>query len=308
MPLLREPPMNPCKGTVFQIQRWSIHDGEGVRSTVFFKGCPLKCRWCANPESWNSAPEVFYFQERCTRCGRCAAGCQVAASSLNGNVSFDREKCTGCGACAAICPAGARKKIGTVMTIEEVMKVIKRDAVFYRESGGGVTFSGGEPFMQLSFLRELVLACSRIGIGMTVETCGYFNWERAKDIIALLDGVFVDIKHMDDRIHQKLTGVSNVPILENVIRIAELQLNTIVRVPLIEKVNASEKNIRAMCEFIIQHTKVKEVELLPYHNLGEPKHKAKGELYKAFTTPDAEKIAAMKEIITNYGIAIADYQ
>lgn len=198
--------------------------------------------------------------------------------------------------------------MGSVMTIEEVMKVIKRDAVFYRESGGGVTFSGGEPFMQLGFLRELVLACSRIGIDTAVETCGYFDWGKAKDIIALLDGVFVDIKHMDDRIHQKVTGVSNVPILENVIRIAELQPNTIVRVPLIEEMNASEKNIRAMCEFIKQHTKVKGVELLPYHHLGEPKHNAKGELCQVFTTPDAEKIAAMKEIITSYGIVIADYQ
>jgi len=301
--------MKPCKGTVFQIQRWSIHDGEGVRSTVFFKGCPLRCRWCANPESWSSNPEIFYFQERCSGCGRCVAGCQVGANSLNeGRLSFDREKCTGCGACAEICPTGARKKMGSVMTTEEVMKVIKRDAVFYRESGGGVTFSGGEPFMQLDFLRELVLNCSRIGIDTAVETCGYFDWEQGKDIIALLDGVFIDIKHMDDRIHQQVTGVSNMPILENVIRIAELQPNTIVRVPLMEEINASEKNITAMCEFIKQHTKVKGVELLPYHHLGEAKHNARGELCQVFTTPDAEKIATMKAMITSYGIAIIDYQ
>jgi len=301
--------MKPCSGTVFQIQRWSIHDGEGVRSTVFFKGCPLRCRWCANPESWSSTPEIFYFQERCTGCGRCVAGCQVGVNSLNnGILHFDRAKCTGCGACVEICPTGARKKMGAVMTSEEVMKVINRDAIFYRESGGGVTFSGGEPFMQLDFLRELVLNCIRIGIDTAVETCGYFDWEQGKDIIALLDGVFIDIKHMDDRIHQKVTGVSNVPILENVIRIAELQPNTIVRVPLMEEINASEKNIRAMCEFIKQHTKVKGVELLPYHHLGEPKHNAKGELCPVFTTPDAKKIAAMKEMIASYGIEIVDYQ
>jgi len=301
--------MKPCSGTVFQIQRWSIHDGEGVRSTVFFKGCPLRCRWCANPESWSSNPEIFYFQERCTHCGRCVTGCQVGVNRLKeGSLSFDRTKCTGCGTCAEICPTGARQKMGSVMTTEEVMKVIKRDAVFYRESGGGVTFSGGEPFMQLDFLRELVLNCSRIGIDTAVETCGYFDWEQGKDIIALLDGVFVDIKHMDDRIHQKVTGVSNVPILENVIRIAEVQPNTIVRVPLMEEINASEKNIRAMCEFIKQHTKVKGIELLPYHHLGEAKHNAKGELCQVFTTPDAEKIVAMKAMITSYGIAIIEYQ
>lgn len=299
--------MKPCKGTVFQMQRWSIHDGEGLRTTVFFKGCPLRCSWCANPESWTRTPEIFYFKERCTSCGRCALCPSAANTFADGRCSFDRARCTGCGACQGACPAGARKTMGAVMTTDEVMKVLKRDAVFYRESGGGVTFSGGEPFMQLDFLRELVSACGRAGMDTAVETCGYFDWETAKDVIAALDGVFVDIKHIDAEVHKKVTGVSNAPILDNIIRIAELQPNTIVRVPFIEEINANEKNIRAMCEFL-QHTKVKGVELLPYHSLGEPKYRAKGEVCRVFTTPAAEKLAAMKAIMQSYSLALVDYK
>lgn len=301
--------MKPCEGTVFQIQRWSIHDGEGVRSTVFFKGCPLRCQWCANPESWESGPEILYFSDRCTACGRCTLHCEANANSLtDGSLIFNRAECTGCGQCAEICPAGARKKIGAVMSDQEVLQVVKRDAVFYRESGGGVTFSGGEPFYQAGFLRQLAMACRRSGIDTAVETSGYFDWDKVKDIFALLDFVFVDIKHMDDGIHRKVTGVGNERILENIIRISQQQPNTIVRVPLIEEINANDSNIRSMCEFLQRHTNVRGVELLPYHHLGEPKHSARGDLWQVFTAPAAAKKEAMQKIITSYGIEAADFK
>lgn len=309
MPSLKEPPMKPCSGNIFQIQRWSIHDGEGVRSTVFLKGCPLRCKWCANPESWNRDTEVLFFQEKCTGCNRCLSVCGKGAITKGNPIhQFAREKCDCCTRCCEVCPTGARKLIGSTVTVDDVFKVIKRDAVFYRESGGGVTFSGGEPFTQPEFLRQLVAACSRLGIDTAVETSGYFDWEQVKDIFELLDCVFVDIKHMDDECHKKMTGVGNRKILENITLISRLHPNTIVRVPLIEEVNAHEKNIKAMCEFIRKDTQVKGIELLPYHDFGESKYRAIGAQGQAFTTPTAAKMAAVKEIIAGYGINIVDYK
>ncbi|WP_084578199.1 glycyl-radical enzyme activating protein [Sporomusa malonica] len=255
--------MKPCSGNIFQIQRWSLHDGEGIRSTIFFKGCPLRCKWCSNPESWNGNPEV--------------------------------------------CPTGARKTIGSTVTVEDVLKVVKRDAVFYRESGGGVTFSGGEPFAQPEFLRQLTAACSQLGIDTAVETSGYFDFEQVKDIFEQLDCVFVDIKHMDDEVHKKMTGVSNRKILENIKQISRMHPNTIVRVPFIEEVNANEQNIKAMCEYL-SHTRVVGVELLPYHDFGQSKYSAMGIQGQDFTTPAAAKIDDAKRIIADYGICIVDFK
>lgn len=301
--------MKPCNGTIFQIQRWSVNDGEGIRSTVFFKGCPLRCQWCANPESWNGQPEVLYFRERCSGCGRCATVCPTGAATLaDGKSELDRTRCTACFQCCEVCPTGARKKMGSTVSVDEVLAVIKRDAIFYRESGGGVTFSGGEPFAQMEFLRQLATACQRLGIDTAVETSGYFDWEQARDIIAGLDAVFVDIKHMDDEVHTARTGVGNRRILANVAAISRLNPNTIVRVPLIEEVNATEKNIRSLAEFLREHTQVAGVELLPYHDFGEGKYNAVGGVGHKFTTPNATKIERLKEILIECGIAIADFK
>ena len=306
---LKELPMNQCKGNIFQIQRWSINDGEGVRSTVFLKGCPLRCKWCANPESWNERPEVLFFHEKCTCCNRCFSVCSNNAIVMDKTVNFfNREKCCGCAKCCEVCPTGARKMIGSTVTVEDVLRVIKRDAIFYRESKGGVTFSGGEPFAQPEFLRQLVVACSQLGIDTAVETSGYLNWNQVKNIFELLDCVFVDIKHMDDEVHKKMTGVSNRKILENITLISQMHPNTIVRVPLIEEVNAGEQNIRRMCEFLKNNTRVKGVELLPYHDFGESKYSSVGAFSQTFTTPNAVKIEDLKKIITDYDIRIVDFK
>ena len=192
--------------------------------------------------------------------------------------------------------------------VEDVLAVIKRDAIFYRESGGGVTFSGGEPFAQPEFLRQLVTACNRLGIDTAVETSGYFDWDSAKDIVGHLDCVFVDIKHMDDEVHQQMTGVGNRRILENIAAISKLNPNTIVRVPLIEEVNAGEKNIRKMCEYLKSNTSVEGVELLPYHDFGAAKYNAVGAANQSFSTPDAAKIDEIKRVITEYGLHIVDFK
>ncbi|MDR3560839.1 MAG: glycyl-radical enzyme activating protein [Negativicutes bacterium] len=302
--------MNQASGNIFQIQRWSIHDGEGIRSTVFLKGCPLRCRWCANPESWNSQPEVLYFHERCGGCGRCARICDAGAIAIKGSTQkeFKRASCRGCGKCCEVCPTSARKKIGSTVTVDEVLQVIRRDAIFYRESGGGITFSGGEPFAQPDFLRQLVTACNRLGIDTAVETCGYFDWEQVKDIFALLDAVFVDIKHMDDEVHTRLTGIGNRRILENIIMISKMHPQAVVRVPLIAEMNANEENIRRMCKFLRQNTQVERVELLPYHDFGEAKYSAVEAAHQSLSAPDAATVEGIKRIIADYGIRVIDFK
>ncbi|SFG93335.1 pyruvate formate lyase activating enzyme [Desulfotomaculum arcticum] len=298
-------------GNIFQIQRWSIHDGDGIRSVVFFKGCPLRCRWCANPESWNSRPQVVFFSEQCSGCGRCARVCDAGAIAVNAGspAVFTREKCRDCGQCCAVCPTGARKKIGSRVTVEEVMKIINRDAIFYRESGGGVTFSGGEPFAQAHFLRELAMACKRVGIDTAVETCGYFNWRQVKDIFAFLDCVFMDIKHMDDCIHQELTGVSNRAILTNIAAVSRIHPNVIVRVPLIKEINAGEQNIENMCRYLRENTLVKGIEILPYHDFGRKKFNAVGIVIDhTFTTPDDVTVENVKQLISTFGIPILEFK
>lgn len=302
---------NIISGNVFQIQRWSVHDGNGIRSTVFLKGCPLRCKWCANPESWNSNPEVLYFRERCTGCGQCSLKCsyQTIESQKDIALSFSREKCCCCGICCEVCPSGARKKIGSLMTVAEVMNVLQRDSIFYRESEGGVTFSGGEPFAQVRFLRELILACKRLAIDTAVETSGYFQWEEVEDIFEELDTVFIDIKHMDEQIHKRLTGASNRKILDNIIRISQKHNHVIIRVPLIDGINDDKNNIEKMCEFLRENATIFGVELLPYHTLGNSKMNALDrEECEVFITPDTRKIENIKRTIAEYEIKNIDFK
>ena len=254
-------------------------------------------------------PEVLVFPEKCTGCNRCLAVCDQGAITAGKTAPcFDREQCSGCAKCCEVCPTGSRKFIGSVMTVDEVLKVVNRDAVFYRESGGGVTFSGGEPFAQPEFLRQLVTACNQLGIDTAVETSAYFDWEQVKDICGRLDGVFVDIKHMDDACHQKMTGVGNRRILENIVRISQLQPNTIVRVPLIAEVNANEQNIHELGEFLKKNARVTGIELLPYHDFGESKYRAIGVSGQTFTTPAAATIDKLKRILSDQGFRLIDFK
>jgi len=297
-----------AKGFIFQIQRWSVHDGDGIRSTVFFKGCPLRCQWCANPESWRQQVELFFFPDRCSGCGRCLAACPAGASKLvTGKSEVARSKCLGCGNCAAQCPTAARRMIGSGVTVQEVLRLIKRDAVFYRESGGGITFSGGEPFAQPELLRQLVQGCQDMGIETAVETSGCFELEAVEDIFGQLDCVFMDIKHMDDGTHMRLTGVSNRTILDNVAAVARLHSKVIVRVPLIQGINDKEENIAALCSFLQANPQIAGVELLSYHGLGEGKYAALGMAGTSFAPPSRESVERIKAAVANQGITVLDY-
>ena len=300
--------MTAAAGRIFQIQRWSIHDGQGIRSTVFFKGCPLRCRWCANPESWNTTPEVLFFRDRCRACGRCIEACDRGAVTMDGDrAGFPSPaRCLGCGKCSTVCPAGARKLIGSTVTARDVLTVVRRDAVFYRESGGGITFSGGEPFAQPDFLRQLATACIGAGIDTAVETSGHFDWEQVKDIFDFLDCVFVDIKHMDEDRHRALAGVGNRRILENIARLSRLESRIIARVPLMAGINDGDRNIEEMCHYLLRHTRVREVEILPYHSLGESKWAALGRAVQSFTPPDATRIDEVKKILADLGMTVLE--
>lgn len=299
------------RGIVSQIQSFCVNDGEGIRTNIFLSGCPLRCKWCANPETWTVKPKLAVVKEKCTGCNKCVLCCphKAALNPQNRDV-FITEKCTACGLCIDPCLTSARKIMGSKMSVKELLKRVKKDMIFFRESGGGVTFSGGEPTFQKDFLKAIVNTFWDIGIDMAIETSGYFVWEEVKDTIDKLDFIFVDIKHFDSKKHFELTGVYNTRILENIKKIGNLDKKVVIRIPLIENVNTSIENIKKTAEFVKQHVRGGSIEILPYHNLGLCKYDALGlkKNKNTFNTPSEKKIQDIKELISSIGVEIADYK
>ena len=228
------------KGTILNIQKFCIHDGPGIRTVVFLKGCPLTCRWCANPASQNPAVEPGFFRNRCQACGQCAQGCPLGAIAFDGQIPWiDRSMCDGCGACAEICPAGAIEMIGKVMTVEEVVAEVQKDSVFYRNSDGGMTFSGGEPFLQPEFALEVLRQCKMLGIHTAVETAGCLPWAGMETVLPYVDLFLYDLKHPEDAQHRDATGQGNARILKNLISLCRTDSRVILRVPIIPGFNDS---------------------------------------------------------------------
>ncbi|MEY7999013.1 glycyl-radical enzyme activating protein [Clostridium sp. Mt-5] len=287
------------KGYVSQIQGFSVNDGEGIRTTIFLSGCPLRCKWCCNPETWTIDPQLALFKEKCIGCGRCVEICPTA-----------QKKCSACGRCTEVCPVGARKIMGTKMSVKEVVDVVKKDMIFFRESNGGVTFSGGEATFQQDFLRALTSEFKKYGIDMAIETSGYFTWDELKHIFEELDFIFVDIKHMDGKRHRELTGVDNSIILENIKKIGELNKPVVVRIPLVKGINDTEENIVSAAKYVKKHVPCGKMEILPYHNLGESKYETIGwDRFKhTFDTPSQEEIKKVKKWIYDVGVEIVDYK
>lgn len=309
-PLHGNQPSEP-EGVIFEIERWSTRDGPGIRTVIFFKGCPLRCKWCCNPESWSPGPQIAYFEERCSGCGRCQDVCPrgVALPASDGGVE-DRSACTACGQCVAVCPAGAREVMGEKLTVENVLSVVERDRVFYRQSGGGVTFSGGEALAQPGFLRKVTEQCWKLGISMVLETSGLFSWNQCGDILARMGMVFLDIKHMDPDVHKRMTGVENQNILRNGIRLVRNHIPLVVRVPLIPTINDGVENIKATAAFMSENLKgALGVEVLPYHNLGKGKFKPIGLEYQLdhIDPPQASALAEVKEIFSEFGIEVLHF-
>lgn len=297
-------------GTVFNVQGYSIHDGPGIRTTVFLKGCPLRCLWCQNPESQQAAPELFFNAEQCIGCGACVDACESHAVVLHeGKSHTNRTVCNAAGACTTACPSGARSLMGYTANVDEVFEAVVADRLFYDRSGGGVTLSGGEPLAQPLFAAELLQRCRQAGIHTALDTCGYAPWQGALKVLAHVDLVLYDFKHMDSAEHRRLTGVGNELILENALRIHhELKIPLLARVPLIPGSNDSEDNLRATALFIaLRLSKTVPVHLNAYHPFGQPKVERLERTGPVFSAPvpDGARLDQIKRLFESYGLAVA---
>lgn len=294
------------KGTIFNIQKYSVHDGPGIRTTVFFKGCPLNCWWCHNPESQSLLQEIMYMERRCTICSSCVDICQNGALNFkNGKIEYIRERCILCGDCVSKCLPKARELAGKTVTAEYLMKEIHKDQIFYDESCGGVTFSGGEPLMQMDFLYELLKMCKEEGLHTTLDTSGFSTWESLEKIKDLVDLFLYDIKLMDSEKHKKYTGVSNDLILKNIISLSENHCRIFARMPIIPGINDDDENICSSGEFL-SHLNIEQVNILPYHNIGIDKYIR---LYRNYSlidikVPSDESILKISHSLEEYGLNI----
>ncbi|EHL16803.1 glycyl-radical enzyme activating protein [Peptoanaerobacter stomatis] len=291
-----------AKGIVFDIQRFSIHDGPGIRTIIFLKGCPLRCRWCSNPESQKAKPELMFSRALCIGCGKCVKVCKVKAIEPEKEYIVNKEKCTACGECALVCPAGALIMKGKEMSVEEVIKEVKKDATQYYRSGGGVTLSGGEALTQSDFAKELFKACKAQGWHTALETEGYASEEVIREVIPNVDLVLLDIKSFDSDVHLAYTGVRNELIKKNAKIIQELA-DTVIRVPVIPNFNANEKEITDIVKFIKTLPNIRKVHLLAYHRYGENKYKLLGRNYEMNGTEELseEFVEKFKTIVENNG-------
>ncbi len=301
------------KGIVFDIQHYCIHDGPGVRTNVFLKGCPLQCRWCQNPESQKLKPEIMHNFEKCTVCGRCGEVCESGAITYAVDEKTgkpvtvtDRSKCTACGKCIEVCLNEARSMAGEEMTVEEAFDKVQQDKLFFGKDGG-ITITGGEPLVQWEFTRELFRMCKEDGIHTCIETCGFADWEKVCEVMKYVDLVLYDVKHMDPQQHRICTGHDNRRIMENLRRISqELDKNIIVRVPVIPGYNATVANMKAMGKFIQEEVPTcDEVNLLPFHNMGESKLQQLEE-HSDFSSrvPTDEEMRELREAVAQYGIIV----
>ena len=254
---------------LFDIQRFSLQDGPGIRTTVFIKGCPLRCLFCQNPESQDVRPEVAFFAERCQGFQDCAPACPRGAI-IPGDERVDRARCVPCHECAAACPAGALRLIGQEWTVEHLVEEALRDQDHFRDSGGGVTLSGGEPMLQWPFLLELLPHLRAHHVHVLLETCGHFGWEAMERVLPLLDAIYFDLKHLDPALHRDLTGKDNRLILDNFAALARRPVELQARMPVIPGRNDSRQNVLATAAFLRAHGKPS-IHCLPYHNLGEAK-------------------------------------
>lgn len=310
--------MSKEEGIVFNIQRYTIHDGPGIRTEVFLKGCPLHCKWCSNPESIKTEIEVGVFSNRCIgvdKCGYCLTACPQSQTGIfiieDNNISgIDRLKCTSCGKCAEACPANALKNWGKKMTVPEVMQVLLADQAFYEKSGGGVTLSGGDMLMQWEFALEVLKSCKTHSLHTCIESALHYKTDVLDQVYPYVDLVITDMKHMDSAQHKKFTGVGNELILKNIKRTVELEMPLVIRIPVVPEHNNSEENIRASAEFIAKElgNRVKQVQLLPYRQLGTEKYTSLGLDYPMADMNPVERsewednIRHLVEVMKEFGV------
>lgn len=294
-------------GTVFNIQRYSLHDGPGIRTVIFLKGCPLRCQWCSNPESQHKLPELIYQQSKCIGCLRCKSACNAnnIHQTSEGTLLVDRLKCRSCFECTNHCPSKALSMIGKTMQVAEVINAAQADSAFYIRSGGGLTISGGEPLMQPEFVVEILKAAKKQRLDATIETCGYAAWETVRKVADNLNSTIIyDIKSMDSVKHKQFTGVTNELILDNLIQLRGTfpQLHILVRTPVIPGFNDSKADIAAILNFLASFENIR-YELLPYHRLGQQKYDYLGRPYPLQTAQlDTELMRTLQETVNNSGL------
>lgn len=288
---------------ISNIQRFSTKDGPGIRTTVFFKGCPLRCLWCHNPETHIAHEEIMYNSENCVLCQRCVNACKEGAVTLSGNtIATDRERCTFCGKCADVCYYNAREICGRLFSSGEVSEILKKDKSFYSESGGGITLSGGECMIYPNFILSVLRSCKSENIHTAIDTSGFAPWESFEKTLPYTDLFLYDIKAFDNELHKKLTGVENKLILENLKKLSDSGKEIFLRLPLIEGCNANEREITAIAD-MTKNYHISCVNLLPYHDMGKYKYTKLDRFYdgESMRTPSEEKLNLFKTIFESRG-------
>lgn len=293
---------------ITNIQKFSVHDGDGIRTSVFFKGCPLRCEWCHNPETQRYEREMQFDSGKCTGCGSCVKVCPGKALSMrDGKPVLDKDACTLCGKCENFCPAGLREIIGREYTVKELVKELMKDQMFYEDSGGGVTLSGGEVMtMDMDYILAVAKELKRQDVTLTIDTCGYVPYEKFQALLPYVDTFLYDVKVMDPELHKKYMGVDNKLILENLVRLSRDGARIYIRIPTIKEVNGNEENMKETIAFLKEHDiHPPQINLLPYHDTGSGKYSKLDMEYKGtdLHAPDKEEMESFVRLFTDAGFA-----
>lgn len=296
--------MSEKKGNVFNIQKYSIHDGPGIRTTVFLKGCPLHCKWCHNPEGLSSEIQILRNEDKCVLCGNCVQVCPTNSLKFGDNkITYDRDTCILCNRCEKVCYYEAIEIVGELKTVDDIMKEVLKDKIFYEVSGGGVTFSGGEPFQDPKFLLELVKSAKEEGLHVAIDTSGFTKWDNIQSVIEYVDLLLYDFKMADYKKHKEYTGVSNELIVDNLKKLGNENIEIYLRLPMIRGVNDSNEDIKNILEIIKDINNISQVNILEYHSMGMEKYPRLGKVYDLTgeEKPDHQNICAIKEIFEKAG-------
>ncbi len=296
-----------AKGIIFDIKRYAIHDGPGIRTTIFLKGCSLRCQWCQNPEGQETNPEIILRSSRCSpECRECVSVCpQDAISKDRSSIEIDKAKCDLCAKCEEVCVYDALEVVGKEVTVQELMDEIEKDKIFFDESGGGITFSGGEPLMQMEFLEALLKEIKKKNIHVALDTSGYVSFKDLDRISDKVDLFLYDLKIMDDKKHEKYTGVSNKLIHDNLRKLTERGNSVAVRIPLVSGINDDDQSIQMFVDFLQSLKNINQISLLSYHSGGREKYKRlrKEKLPKTFHSPSAERIEEIEKTLADSGFS-----
>jgi pyruvate formate lyase activating enzyme len=301
------PVIGGITGAIARIERYMIHDGPGIRTVVFFKGCPLRCAWCSSPQTWKLTKEVIFLKRKCINCGSCVASChQRAIEEVDDFKKIDRAKCNICGECVEICPTAALKFDGCTMSPEEVVKEVMKDEHFYKTSGGGVTLSGGEPLGQPEFAYEILRGCKEEGLHTAMETCAHADWSVLRKLMGLVDLFLIDLKHMNTEEHLKITGMDNGLILDNTLRLAKEKPGSVaVQFPVVPGYNDSKDNIESVARFM-RDACIGSIDVIPFHKLGQHEYEELGLEYKVMDVevPETDSIQEIREYMKSNGFKI----